>query len=383
MKYRTLGRTGMQVSEIGLGCEHLQGLGEEEVFAVVDEAIRCGVNLLDVFMSEPNVRTNIGKALQGRRSRVLLQGHLCSAWLDGQYSRDRNLDNCKFFFEDFMERLGTDYVDIGMLHFVDTEEDFRSVFETEIIRYALDLKEKGVIGALGMSSHSPVIAARAVETGLIDVLLFSLNPAYDLLPESASVDDLFTPESYRVDGLNGIHPARDRLYRLCEGQGTAITVMKALAAGVLLNAETSPFGVALTPAQCIHYALTRPAVANVLPGCSTPAEVRRSVAYEEASEQERDYSVVLSQMPKYSMRGKCMYCNHCLPCPAHIDIAQVNKYLDLAQASAQAPDTVRAHYGVLEQHASDCIRCGSCERNCPFDVPVRSRMQTAQELFGL
>lgn len=88
MKYRTLGRTGMQVSEIGLGCEHLQGLGEEEVFAVVDEAIRCGVNLLDVFMSEPNVRTNIGKALQGRRSRVLLQGHLCSAWLDGQYSRE-------------------------------------------------------------------------------------------------------------------------------------------------------------------------------------------------------------------------------------------------------------------------------------------------------
>ena len=159
--------------------------------------------------------------------------------------------------------------------------------------------------------------------------------------------------------------------------------MKALAAGVLLNAETSPFGVALTPAQCIHYALTRPAVASVLPGCSTPAEVRRSVAYEEASEQERDYSVVLSQMPKYSMRGKCMYCNHCLPCPAHIDIAQVNKYLDLAQAGAQAPDTVRAHYGALEQHASDCIRCGSCERNCPFDVPVRSRMQTAQELFGL
>ena len=121
----------------------------------------------------------------------------------------------------------------------------------------------------------------------------------------------------------------------------------------------------------------------MLPGCSTPAEVRRSVAYEEASEQERDYSVVLSQMPKYSMRGKCMYCNHCLPCPAHIDIAQVNKYLDLAQAGAQAPDTVRAHYGALEQHASDCIRCGSCERNCPFDVPVRSRMQTAQELFGL
>lgn len=64
-----------------------------------------------------------------------------------------------------MERLGTDYVDIGMLHFVDTEEDFRSVFETEIIRYALDLKEKGVIGALGMSSHSPVIAARRWRRG--------------------------------------------------------------------------------------------------------------------------------------------------------------------------------------------------------------------------
>ena len=68
MKYRTLGRTGIQVSEIGLGCEHLQGLGEEEVFAVVDEAIRCGVNLLDVFMCE---RTLV------RRCRAAAAGCCC------------------------------------------------------------------------------------------------------------------------------------------------------------------------------------------------------------------------------------------------------------------------------------------------------------------
>ena len=63
MKYRKLGRTGMTVSEISLGCEHLQGKSYETVKSVIDRARMAGVNFLDVFMSEPQVRTDIGRAL--------------------------------------------------------------------------------------------------------------------------------------------------------------------------------------------------------------------------------------------------------------------------------------------------------------------------------
>ena len=176
MKTRTLGRCGLMASEVGLGCEHLQGLPYEQVKSVIDAALAGGVNIMDVFMSEPEVRSNIGKALKGRREQVILQGHIGAAWLNGQYTRTRNIEHCKTFFEDFMKRLDTDYVDIGMIHFVDTEEDYKGVFESEVIEYAKQLKAEGKIKAIGMSSHNPGIAERAVKTGIIDVLMFSINP---------------------------------------------------------------------------------------------------------------------------------------------------------------------------------------------------------------
>ncbi|MFQ7281530.1 MAG: aldo/keto reductase, partial [Christensenellales bacterium] len=264
MKTRTLGRCGLMASEVGLGCEHLQGLPYEQVKSVIDAALAGGVNIMDVFMSEPEVRSNIGKALKGRREQVILQGHIGAAWLNGQYTRTRNIEHCKTFFEDFMKRLDTDYVDIGMIHFVDTEEDYKGVFESEVIEYAKQLKAEGKIKAIGMSSHNPGIAERAVKTGIIDVLMFSINPVYDLMPEGVVIDDLTNMETYQQRDWSGIHPDREQLYKTCESMGVGITVMKSLAAGNLLKAETSPFGMALTPVQCIQYVLTRPAVASAL-----------------------------------------------------------------------------------------------------------------------
>ena len=76
MKYRKLGRTGFSVSEISLGCEHLQGKDYDTIKTVIDAALDIGINYMDVFMSEPNVRTNIGKGLEGRRDKVIIQGHI-------------------------------------------------------------------------------------------------------------------------------------------------------------------------------------------------------------------------------------------------------------------------------------------------------------------
>ena len=172
MNRRPLGKSGLLVSEVGLGCEHLQGMEYGQIKAVVDAALDAGINIFDIFMSEPQVRSDLGKALRGRRDEVLLQGHIGAAWLNGQYCRTRDLEQCRLFFEDFLTRLETDTVDLGMLHFVDTEEDYASVFDSAVIDYALELKASGKIRALGMSSHNPYIARRAVETGLLDALLF-------------------------------------------------------------------------------------------------------------------------------------------------------------------------------------------------------------------
>ena len=77
-----------------------------------------------------------------------------------------------------------------------------------------------------------------------------------------------------------------------------------------------------------------------------------------------------------------MYCNHCLPCPQEINIADVTKFYNLTAAEGFVPETVREHYKVLTHHASECIHCGACETRCPFAVPIRENMRKAAETFG-
>ena len=108
------------------------------------------------------------------------------------------------------------------------------------------------------------------------MLLFSVNPAFDLMPPSENLDDYFA-EQYDAS-LAGMDPERAELYKVCEQQDVGITVMKGYAGGRLFNEKTSPFGVAFTPVQCIHYALTRPAVASIMAGYSEPRHVADAVA---------------------------------------------------------------------------------------------------------
>ena len=380
MRYRELGKTGLKVSEIGLGAEWLERHNEEEVRAVIDCCESAGINILDCWMAEPNVRTNIGKAIVGKRERWIIQGHFGSTWQNGQYVRTREMSKVKPAFEDLLARLETDYIDLGMIHFVDEEAEFHRIMEGEFLAYVKEQKEKGVIRHIGMSTHNPKVGKLAALSGEIEMILFSINPAFDLLPATEDINSYFA-EDYEAS-LGGIHPDRKELYQVCEQTGVGITVMKGYAGGRLFDAKTSPFGTALTPEQCIHYAMTRRAVASILAGYDTPEHVREAVAYETASEEEKDYASVLAKAPRHAYFGQCTYCGHCAPCPAGIDIAMVNKLSDLAAMQPEVPESLKAHYQALSANAADCISCGGCESRCPFGVPVVEKMKKTREMFG-
>ena len=277
MRYRNLGKTGLKVSEIGLGAEWLERHNEEEVREVIECCESHGINILDCWMSEPNVRSNIGKALAGRRENWIIQGHFGSTWQNGQYVRTRELDKVEEAFQDLLSRLQTDYIDLGMIHFVDEEAEFYQIMEGEFLAYVKEKKDKGIIHHIGMSTHNPRVAKLAALSGEIEMLLFSVNPAFDLLPASEDLNTYFA-DSYN-EALKGIDPERAELYQICEREGVGITVMKGYAGGRLFSAQTSPFGVALTPVQCIHYVLTRPGVASIMAGYDTPEQVKQAVAY--------------------------------------------------------------------------------------------------------
>ncbi len=380
MQYRRLGKTGLMVSEIGFGAEWMERHSAQECKEVLEKAESLGINILDCWMSNPDVRTSLGQALAGRREHWYIQGHIGSTWQDGQYVRTRDVDKCRAAFEDLLARLGTGYIDLGMIHFIDTEEDWNAAMNGPFLDYVRQLRESGVIRHIGMSTHNPAMAKRAAESGIVEMLLFSVNPAFDLLPPTDNLDNYFA-EEYDA-GLGGIDPARAELYRVCEREDVGITVMKPYAGGRLFDAVRSPFGVALTPVQCIHYCLTRPAVAAVMAGYDTPDHVEQAAAYETASDAEKDYATVLAHAPRHTFgQGECTYCGHCRPCPVHIDIAMVNKYYDLARMQPEVPATVKAHYLALEPRADACIGCQSCESRCPFSVPIAERMKKAAELF--
>ena len=380
MNYRRLGKTGLMVSEIGLGAEWLERHSYEECRAIIDRAEEKGINILDCWMSEPNVRSNIGKAIAGKRERWYIQGHIGSTWQNGQYTRTRDVAQCRIAFEDLLSRLQTDYIDLGMIHYIDQESDWDKAMNGPYLDYVMELKAQGKIRHIGISTHNPVIAKKAVETGFIEMMLFSVNPAFDLMPPTDNIDNYFG--DYDDESMAGIDPVRVEMYKLCEQNDVGITCMKPYAGGRLFDEKRSPFGVALTPVQCIHYCLTRPAVAAVMCGYDTPEHVDAAAAYETAADAEKDYASVLANAPKHTYGGECTYCGHCKPCPMDIDIAMVNKLYDLATMQKEVPASVREHYNNLEHHADECVSCLGCESRCPFGVKVASRMTKTAELFA-
>ena len=382
MEYRELGRTGIKVSVIALGCEGFVANEGALTEQLLNAAEQGGINCIDLYAPQPEMRSRLGKWLRGRRGKFVLQAHLCTVWQEGQYKRTREIGEVKASFEDLLTRLATDYIDIGMIHYVDSLEDWEAVAGGPVMAYAREMQAQGKIRYIGLSSHNPAAAMQSVQSGLIDVLMFSVNPCYDLQPANEDCYALWDGKNYDRQLVN-MDPEREALYETCSRLGVAITVMKAFGGGDLLDEELSPAGKALTVNQCLHYALTRPGVAAVMSGAHTVDELEKCLEYTTAADVEKDYAAAFAALPKISWEGHCMYCGHCAPCPQGIDVAAVTKFLNLTKAQNSVPETVREHYAALRHHAGECVKCGACEKRCPFKVTVIQKMQEAVKVFGM
>lgn len=136
--------------------------------------------------------------------------------------------------------LKTDYLDFGMLFCLDSHEAISDIIDNGVVEYAQRLKREGKIRFIGASLHNPETGIRLVRENLVDMMMFSINPAFDMMtrPEVSPevlLDDNFADRAVKVD------PRHAELYRLSQSQGIGLTVMKSMAAGKLLSADHSPF----------------------------------------------------------------------------------------------------------------------------------------------
>ena len=366
MEYRQLphGTPNEKFSVLGLG---LGGIGQtpaEEIEAIICKAIDSGINFFDMCTAGATYAP-FGRAIKGRREKVFLQVHFGAVYDEnGEYGWCRDFETIKKTFLWELETLGTDYVDFGFLHCVDEDADFDKLVQIGVLDYLKELKTQGVVRHIGFSSHTPAVANRILDTGIADMMMFSINPAYDF-------------EKGDEYGIGSVKERFD-LFKRCEREGVGISVMKPFFAGQLLSADQSPFGAALTRNQCLQYAIDRPGVLVAVPGVQTMAHLDQVLEFLTASREEKDYSVIAT-FTADTVAGTCVYCNHCQPCPAGIDIGLVNKYYDLAQAG----DAIAAnHYTKLSINADACLHCGHCEARCPFGVKQESRMREISRYFG-
>ena len=329
---------------------------------IFDCAIANGVNLFDLATRNPDTFSSFAPALAAARSDVSIQVHFGAEYSRGKYGSTMELDAIRRSISMQLDSLKTDYIDFGYMHCIDTAESLQRYIQNGVLDYVLELKKAGVVQHIGLSSHTPELVHQVLDMNIVDMIMFSINPAYD----------------YRLGGYaNGSSQERYRLYQRIEQEGVGLVVMKPFCGGRLLDAAYSPFPAALSRLQCLQYALDKPGVLSVLPGCRTMEDLQQILQYNMSSAREKDYSIL--QCFEHVTNAGCVYCGHCHPCPAELDIALINKYYDL---SLQNDVLAMEHYHTLSKKAIDCLHCGECDQRCPFGVRQSQRMVEISRYFA-
>ena len=361
MKYRTLGRTGVTVGEIGMGLEHLLDKEESVVINTIRAAIDGGVNYLDCHPGhdfkdgslEYAGYAKLSKALEGVRDKLCI---ICLAPC-------RSFDGIQPRFENYLRALKTDHTDVFILACCDTSAQFETATGAgNLLDHAKKLRAEGKVRHIGISTHSSDIVYKAIESGDFDVIMYPVNPSSDIADGGSD------------ENSTAAQP-RKSVYSECERNNIALVAMKPFAGGAIFREEVNA---GFTPLNLISYTLAQNGVSAVVPGCTGPRQIEEILNYYNCPPEARDYSDAVAKS-KWSVKGDCLYCNHCLPCSADINVAEVNRLLD---GCKNAPDAVlSARYAALAAKASACTRCGECLERCPFEVDIIGKMKRAVDVF--
>lgn len=276
--YRTLGRTGEEVSIVGLGGYHIgtQNLSEEESIRITRTAIDNGINFMDNCWDYNNGISEIrmGKALQnGYRDKVFLMTKI-----DGQYKMVAEQQ-----IQESLQRLQTDHIDLLQFHEIIRIDDCYRVFgQGGAIEAALEAKAAGKIRYIGFTGHkSPEVHLKMLETA------FKHQFAFDAVMMPLNVMDPHF-ESFEM-----------KVLPVLKEHSIGVIAMKPFGFRHILESET------VSPVECLHYVMSLP-VDVVVTGCDSLPILEQALkaarSFRPMTEAER--SALLTRTAKAAENGK-------------------------------------------------------------------------------
>lgn len=318
MRTVKLGKTGLQVSRVGIGGIPLTRPTEKEAIAVVQRALDLGVNFIDTAFGYRTSEERIGKALANRRDRVVLA---TKGWTPEH-------------LEVSLKRLNTDYVDLWQFHNISNFDALDQVLKPggglEGIRKAL---EAGKIRHIGLSSHNLDVALKAVASGHFETIQFPFNFVSD---EAAS-----------------------ELVPLAREHDVGFIAMKPFAGGNIKDASLA-----------IKYQLQFDSVVPD-PGVEKVEQIKEIVSivndgsWELAPRERQQMEAIRAELgPRF-----CRQCQYCLPCPQEVNVWML--MITQGMWKLWPPEVFVEWMGPVVESGRACIQCGECEEKCPYQLPIR------------
>ena len=291
MKFRTLGRTGLKVSEIGLGTEYLFRQPKKVVISVIQEAIRNGINYFDIVFNVSEYIDNICTAIKDYKDEIIITCHLGSVEVDGRVRRTRNLHDCERTFLRNLSKFGKDYIHIIKLQFV-KEKEYKSIIGPGgLLDLAKKLQKEGKAKFIGMSTHDTSIGQNAVKSGIFDMVMTQINM------------------------VNHGKKERENFLNTCKEEQVGFVAIKPFAGGKLLQRNRTVYiakyqtgGISLkkkipiniTPINCLNYVLSQAGVSTTIPGVKNVQELKEILAFLSASEEEKDFSSLIKEFENFN-----------------------------------------------------------------------------------
>lgn len=322
----------MEVAVVGFGGIPIQGLSFDEAGRVLLRALDRGVNFFDSARAYTDSEEKMGRALSGRRDRIILASKALS----------RTADSIAAELEASLRNLRTDMIDLYQVHSVGSLKQLEKILGPGGAYEALvQAREAGKVRYIGITGHSRPVLVKAIDTGLFDTVQFPYNPI-------------------EVEWRDDVIPA-------AREAGIGTIGMKPLAGGAIHNAAAS-----------IRFTLTS-GIDLSIPGMDSVDQVDANTAAAEPLAAPTDAELDDLRREKELWGDKfCRRCAYCMPCPNGLNIP----FLLLIEAyytRYELRDWALARLNTLEKSFGDCTACGECIEKCPYSLPVPDMMAQAVE----